>query len=56
MDISISLQRYDELIARAERLAIIENALEKMGDYESVKTLKDIFTNNDVFIVREKRE
>lgn len=41
--VQIELKRYEELLAREERLRVLERAIYELGDYESVKTLKAIF-------------
>ncbi len=41
--ITVSQEKYELLLAREERLRVLERAIYELGDYESVKTLKTIF-------------
>lgn len=41
--ITVPQEKYELLLAREERLRVLERAIYESGDYESVKTLKTMF-------------
>ena len=43
MNNTIDVERYDELVAKEERLRLLEAALREMDDYQIVKEVKAMF-------------
>lgn len=39
----VTESRYNELIAKEERLRLLENAITQKGDYDSISDIKTIF-------------
>ena len=41
--IEVDRERYDELVAKEERLRLLEDAITQKGDYESISDIKTMF-------------